>query len=60
MPFSEGFYYIKQKHSVGIEILNLGLERNLRNLGLYANKELRLPLCYNPVLLHAGQWALKK
>jgi hypothetical protein len=39
MPFSVGFYYyIKRKRTVCIEILNLGLKRDLRNPSLYASK----------------------
>ena len=39
MPFSVGFYYcIKRKRLVYIEILNLGLKRDLKNLSLYASK----------------------
>ena len=39
MPFSVVFYYyIKRKRTVCIEILNLGLKRDLRNPSLYASK----------------------
>jgi hypothetical protein len=39
MPFSVGFYYcIKRKRLVYIEILNLGLERDLKFFSLYASK----------------------